>query len=288
MHPAKSIILFTTLSGLGFGLMVIFGLGLPNVTGFTALVFTALALGLASAGLIASLFHLGNPQRFIKALTQIRTSWLSREGVLSILTMTTFGLFGLLLYFDMRITILGYLASLLALATIFSTAMIYAQLRTVPRWYTALTPMLFLAYALAGGLLLGAQMQASLWACLALLALQLAHWVRGRSAINASGSTAETATGLGAIGAVRLLESPHTARNYVTTEMVFRIGRGRASQLKIVVIVLMLLQIAILGIAPAGHIMAAIVILLHLASTLTARWLFFAESEHLVSLYYNK
>ena len=288
MHPAKSIILFTSLSGLGFGLMVIFGLGLTNVSGFTALVFTALALGLASAGLIASLFHLGNPQRFIKALTQIRTSWLSREGVLSILTMTISGLFGLLLYFDIRFAILGYLASLLALATIFSTAMIYAQLRTVPRWYTALTPALFLAYALAGGLLLGSQMQSSLWACLALLALQFTHWVRGRSALNASGSTAETATGLGAIGAVRLLESPHTARNYVTTEMVFRIGRGRASQLKIVVIVLMLLQIAILGIAPAGHIMAAIVILLHLASTLTARWLFFAESEHLVSLYYNK
>ena len=34
MHPAPSVILFTTLSGIGFGLLAFLGLGLPVVTGW--------------------------------------------------------------------------------------------------------------------------------------------------------------------------------------------------------------------------------------------------------------
>jgi len=288
MHPAKSIILFTTLSGLGFGLMAVFGLGLTAVSGLTALIFTLMALGLAGAGLLASLFHLGNPQRFVKALTQVRTSWLSREGVLSLLTMAAFGSYGGLLFLGIRLDLLGYLSSIFALATIFATAMIYAQLRTVPRWNSWLTPALFMAYAICGGLLLGAQLELAKWASLALFVLQIAHWMRGRTALTASGSSAETATGLGSIGTVRLLESPHTARNYVTTEMAFRVARARVGQLKLAVIVMMIAQSMLLFVFTANHMMAALVIALHMAMTLTSRWLFFAESEHVVSLYYNK
>src|SRR5687768_1121141 len=86
MHPAFSMIIFTTLSGLGYGLAIVLGFGFLD----PALVTTKLAylasLALIGTGLIASLFHLGNPQRAWRALSQWRSSWLSREGVMAIAT----------------------------------------------------------------------------------------------------------------------------------------------------------------------------------------------------------
>lgn len=82
MHPAPpSVIIFTTLSGLGFGLFAFLGLGLPDVSGWVAFVFFAVAYALSCAGgLVASTFHLGNPKNAIYAFSQWRSSWLSREG----------------------------------------------------------------------------------------------------------------------------------------------------------------------------------------------------------------
>src|SRR3546814_16561641 len=59
------------------------GDGLPATT---RLVATLLALALASAGLLASFWHLGKPLRAWRAFSQWRTSWLSREGVAAVLT----------------------------------------------------------------------------------------------------------------------------------------------------------------------------------------------------------
>ena len=47
MHPAPSVIIFTTLSGLGFGLLVWLGMGFPFVTGWVAFAFFAIAYALA-------------------------------------------------------------------------------------------------------------------------------------------------------------------------------------------------------------------------------------------------
>ena len=94
MHPAPSVIVFTTLSGLGFGLLFWLGLGLPAVTGWTAFAFFAIAYLLAVGGLMASTFHLGRPERALKAFTQWRSSWLSREGWASVATLLVMALFG--------------------------------------------------------------------------------------------------------------------------------------------------------------------------------------------------
>ena len=80
MHPAPSVIIFTSLSGLGFGLLTFLGFGMPAPTGLVAFVFFAIAYLLAVGGLVASTFHLGHPERAIKAFTQWKTSWLSREA----------------------------------------------------------------------------------------------------------------------------------------------------------------------------------------------------------------
>ena len=52
MHPTPSVIIFTALSGLGFGLLVFLGLQMPDVTGGVAFIFFAIGFGLAVGGLI--------------------------------------------------------------------------------------------------------------------------------------------------------------------------------------------------------------------------------------------
>src|SRR5215468_11692219 len=84
MHPALSIIVFTTLSGLGYGLAAVLGLGLLDPSALATKLAHLLALGMIAGGLLSSTLHLGNPQRAWRALTQWRSSWLSREGVMAI------------------------------------------------------------------------------------------------------------------------------------------------------------------------------------------------------------
>ena len=81
MHPAPSIIMFTALSGVGFGLLIWLGLGVPALSGWAAFWAFGLAYGLSVVGLISSTLHLGHPERALKAFSQWRSSWLSREGV---------------------------------------------------------------------------------------------------------------------------------------------------------------------------------------------------------------
>ena len=154
MNPAPSVIIFTSLSGLGFGLMFFLGFGMPAVTGWVAFAFFFVAYALAVGGLLASTLHLGNPQRAMKAFSQWRTSWLSREGVSAVLTLLVMAVYATgLIFFDKDLQIVGWIAALLSLLTVFTTSKIYNQLKTVPRWHMPLTPVLFLTYALAGGAL---------------------------------------------------------------------------------------------------------------------------------------
>ena len=96
MHPAASIIVFTTLSGAGFGLVAFFCLGFLGSDREVLLVGAGAAIALTTVGLLASTFHLRNPQRAWRALSQWRTSWLSREGVLAIVTLIAFAAFAYL------------------------------------------------------------------------------------------------------------------------------------------------------------------------------------------------
>src|SRR5260370_30064530 len=87
VHPALSIVFFTTASGAGFALLFLMGIGVPlgllpddrwfGVAGLLT------AFVLAAGGLVSSVFHLRHPERAWRALSQWRSSWLSREGVLA-------------------------------------------------------------------------------------------------------------------------------------------------------------------------------------------------------------
>ncbi|MGR3659795.1 MAG: dimethyl sulfoxide reductase anchor subunit family protein, partial [Paracoccaceae bacterium] len=231
MHPAPSVIIFTALSGLGFGLFAWLGIGMPLVSGVGAFVFFAIAYVLAVGGLLASLLHLGNPQRFLKAFSQWRSSWLSREAWLSVAALCVMGAYAIgAIFFGVRLVWLGWLGAALSLGTVFATSMIYTSIKAVPRWHHFSTPVLFLLLSVAGGALLAGQIGASIPLLLFAGAWQLLVWHWGDRQFEKQGSTIETATGLGG-GSVRLFEGPHTGTSYLTREMVMQVGRKHAKNL---------------------------------------------------------
>lgn len=289
MHPAPSVIIFTTFSGLGFGLLFWLGLGLPAPTGWVAFAFFLIAYLGAVGGLLASTFHLGHPERAIKAFSQWKTSWLSREGICAVATLLIMAVYGAgLVFLGTKITILGWLGALGALGTVFTTSMIYAQLSTVPRWKHWTTPALFLSLSLGGGALLSGNITAAIVLLLIAAALQIFAWAIGDTRLSASGTSIETATGLGTIGKVRAFEPPHTGTNYLLREFVHIVGRKHATQLRIIALILgfaVPLALLALGIT---HLAAVLAVLSHIAGVLCLRWLFFAQAEHVVGLYYGK
>lgn len=309
MHPALSVIVFTTFSGIGFGLMALLGLGLGKPDLAFQWTATVAAFAFAVIGLMSSTLHLRSPSRAILAFSQWRSSWLSREGVASILTLGVFGLYSLaVLFVDTRLPALGIVAAMLAMVTVFTTSMIYAQLRTVPHWATWLTSAAFLCFAIAGALLALAALTAvsgsagsgayAQWAIAALLVawvVKFVWWRRATSTdLNAAGSGIGDATGLGRLGTVRPFEPPHTSPNYVMREMVFVVGRRRARALRRLAVMLGAVAPVVLAVpaalsAPSGvaalPLLAAFV--LHVGGMLAERWLFFAEAEHAVGSFYG-
>lgn len=310
MNPAPSIVFFTAASGAGYGLL--FWLGALRALGWAAGAQPAfgaaavlLALALVTAGLLSSLAHLGNPRRAWRALSQWRSSWLSREGVAAVLTYPPALLLLLALWFDRpaAAALAGLLSAAGAAATVYCTAMIYASLETVRQWrHPLVVPGYFAMAAFSGAALLAAL--AAAWGLrgpvlapatlavlggVAALALKAAYW----RAVDAGlpGPTAESATSLGAIGRVRPLDPPHTQQNYLLREMGFRVARKHAARLRAVALSAgfaapaALALLALAG-APAAPLLA-LGALLALLGVLVERWLMFAEATHTVMLYYR-
>jgi len=289
MHPASSVIIFNTFSGLGFGLLFWLGLGAVVPTGIGAFIWFAIAYLLAVGGLIASTFHLGHPERAIKAFSQWKTSWLSREGVCAVFALVVMAIYGAgLVFAGTRLGFIGVIGGLASLGVVFTTAMIYTQMQTVPRWRHWTTPAMYLLLSISGGALLSGQIRTA--AVLLILAgvVQIYAWGTGDTRFEAAGTTMGTATGLGHIGNVRAFEPPHTGTNYLMREFIHQVGRKHADQLRIITIGLAFILPVILLLFPFSHIFAILAVLSHIAGVLTLRWLFFAQAEHVVGLYYGK
>jgi sulfite dehydrogenase (quinone) subunit SoeC len=308
VHPSSSVIFFTTASGAGYGLLALLGVLAPfgvlpddRIFGLVAL---ALALGAITAGLVASLFHLGQRQRAWRAFSQWRSSWLSREGVAAVATFVPAGLFGIAwVFFGIVSKTAGLLSAFGAMATVFCTAMIYRSLKPVPRWHNRWVVPNYLALGLMSGILwlmlllqiFGPRpdFHGAVPVVIALAAfLKLAYW-RFIDRAPAS-STAGSATGLGSFGTVRLFEAPHTSENYLLKEMAFSIARKHAAKLRRIAMVLGFGLPFLLSFVPfvasgwpaAGAAVLAAV--LGTAGIFVERWLFFAEAQHAVTLYYGR
>ncbi|MFL6593443.1 MAG: dimethyl sulfoxide reductase anchor subunit family protein [Luteimonas sp.] len=312
MNPALSVIAFTTLSGAGYGLLAWTALAaLLQQPARPLLLSLLLALGLVTAGLLSSLGHLGQPQRAWRAVSQWRTSWLSREGVASLATyVPALGLATALLPAmiggDERTSrvALGWAGVacalaliLLALATVACTAMIYASLKPVPAWRHRLVLPVYLLFALyCGGLLAlgfaatGAMTPACVLLSFGALALAACKW-RYWHAIDAPlPLTRGDAVGLPA-REVALFERPMTESNYITREMAFVVARKHARRLRTIALVLVaVVPVACLAVAAGADMLRSPLCIVAAASALAGafveRWLFFAQARHLVTLYY--
>ena len=319
MHPALSVIFFTTLSGAGYGLLCWAALGAlgGSAAPRTLLAATLLALVMATAGLLASFWHLGKPMRAWRAFSQWRTSWLSREGVAALLAYVPALLFAAMLLPAMigphalgepvayggrgiavALALLGC-----ALATVVCTAMIYASLKPIPAWGHRLVLPGYLGFALlCGGLLLVAldaslagrapsplAANALLFLAAALGALKLHYW----RSIDAAALPATRGDAVGLPGrTVSVFERPNTEANYITREMAFVVARAHAERLRgLALLLFAIAPIACLlaigrvpGVAPAAWLWIAAIAAL--AGAFVERWLFFAQARHIVTLYY--
>ena len=302
MRPAWSIIFFTTISGLGLGLAgwIILGL-LPLMTPASVMGVGIATLALIGVGLISSTFHLGHPERAWRALSQWRSSWLSREGVLAVVVMAGLAGWFLAAYGGVRVPFWANLVLLVLLyVTVYATSMIYASLKTVARWHHPLTPVCYLMFAAAGGLLAtlallailrlpitAALAQAAIVLMLSAWGVKLAWWRLAGMARHAG--SIESATGLGQLGAVRPLMPPHTEENYLQHEMGFVVARKHADKLRMIAVALGGgVPVLILLLAPASAGALAVAVLAHIAGMFVERWLFFAEAKHVVTLYYGE
>jgi DMSO reductase anchor subunit len=313
MHPALSVIFFTSLSGAGYGLLFWSALAaLFNwMRPVPLLAAVVLGLLLVTIGLLSSVGHLGKPQRAWRAFSQWRTSWLSREGVMAVATYVPAVALLLVVLGDlsahgvMHVGAPGVIACslLLVLAplTVYCTAMIYASLKPIPAWcHSFVTPVYLLFALLTGGLLCAtvAGLQGAVGNSVAMggmlvaIVLGAVKW-RYWHDIDNTPLTQTRADAVGLPGRnVSVFERPHTESNYLTREMGFIVARKHARRLRRIAIVLFAL-VPVLLLLPVWlfvHLDAApwlaAAALSALAGAFVERWLFFAEAKHLVTLYY--
>ncbi|HRD84225.1 MAG TPA: dimethyl sulfoxide reductase anchor subunit [Rubrivivax sp.] len=333
MNPAFSVILLTTLIGAGQGLFLalvtvqshaVFGL-LPAAAGGALYVPGSLsALLLLVAGLGASFFHLGRPERAWRSAAMWRTSWLSREVIVLPVFMAVVALYLVLQLagadrddtdFRNRMNafsvvtgiavlvavFIGALGTLLAFALFVCTGMIYACLRFLAEWSTPLTPLNFTLMGGASGFTVAAALAAALepalvpflagWALvLTLLAGigRLASLVR--NARLRPRSTLQTAIGVKHPQVVQ--RSMGFMGGSFNTREFFH--HARPATLRAVKPVFLLLAFVLpLGLLAAGRAefqataMLASAAVVQGLGLVAERWFFFAQARHPQNLYYQ-
>ncbi|MEC7195200.1 MAG: DmsC/YnfH family molybdoenzyme membrane anchor subunit [Pseudomonadota bacterium] len=289
MHPAPSIILFTVLSGFGFGLISIIGLlqFLSVISMFDLIIYSIIGVIFATVGLVSSFFHLANKKNAIKSLSQWQTSWLSREAIASIFCLLV--VFGNIIWAVSQnnyISEVGVVLFFLSLFTIFTTSMIYAQLKTVPSWNNALTPAIFVCAALTGGAILLTD-YASLVLLLVFGTLQISFWYIADRGFQDKETSVGTALGYNKNEEIRPFDVAHTNRNYLLNEMVYKVARKHSVKIRYISFFMaFVFPMSLILIFPNNFSVSVSAITIHLIGIYFSRWLFFAEAKHSVSFYY--
>jgi DMSO reductase anchor subunit len=323
MHPAFSVIFLTTLIGTGQGLFLALYTGqvyslanlLPAQEGqsFYAL-GSLLSLGLLAAGLVASFFHLGHPERGWRAASQWRTSWLSREVIALPVFMALVLAFAVVHWFGWTqpwfvvkghvpvdaSLVIGFLASVVAFLLYFFTAMIYASLRFLQEWHHWLTAVNYTLLGIASGFLLTAAFAAWLgvdlvvfygtWGAVFTVAAAV---TRGASLYRNTRiqpkSSARTAIG------VRHTQVQQRAQGFMggsfNTREFFH-GRSAATLRGVRAAFLVLVFVAPLVLLAGSYLLGSPYLPLaafgvQYLGLLAERWYFFAEARHPQNLYYQ-
>ena len=308
MNPAYSIIFFTVSSGAGYGLLALLGLAASSHGKASSMAFALASVGVAlvliAAGLISSTAHLGRPDRAWRAFSQWRSSWLSREGIAAIATFPMALGFACtwsgLVDAPALIAPLGILSALLSGITVFCTSMIYASLKTIPAWSTWFTVPTYFAFALATGSSLlnviafifgrfqtdAGRFMAFLTIMLifAAIVLKWLYWSKLRA--NKGQYSMGEATGLGE--GVRQWEVPHTSTNFIMKEMGYQVARSHGVKLQRLCMIALDVGFFAAFLSPAWPSLVFVTAFALIFAAWVERWLFFAQGEHVVQLFYGK
>lgn len=322
MKPPFSVIFLTTLIGIGQGLfLALFTVQLysffdllpdQDSRSFYA-TGSAVALVFLVAGLVASFFHLGHPERAWRSAAMWRTSWLSREVIVLPAFMGTVFLYGVTHWFNWHIPIielgsghhvdltliLGAAGTFFGFALFVCTGMIYACLRFMQEWHTPLTPLNFTLLGGASGFLV-ASVFASLaspeltnfyagWA-IALTVLALLGRVASlmRNAHIRPISSLSTAIGIKHPNIVQI--SPGSMGGSFNTRAFFH-GKS-ASFIRIIkpafIVLTFILPLILLAFGITTPHLLIVAVVTQYAGLLAERWFFFAEVNHPQNLYYQR
>lgn len=303
MRPAWSVVLFTTLAGAGQGLFL--ALIAAELAGLASrellLAGSLLSFGLLAAGLVASFFHLGHPERAWRSAAMWRTSWLSREVIVLPALMAAVFAWGSAHYlgFSREIILsLGTAGALLAVALFVCTGMIYACLKFLQEWHTPLTVVNYTALGSASGLTAAAALAAWLhpplapsFAAAALALGALAYLLRlaslARNARLRSKSTLASAIGVKHPKIAQIAQGA-MGGSFNTREFFHGRPREVVRAVRWSFLVLVFPVPAIL-LAFFSHSTAMLVTAFaaQYAGLLAERWYFFAEARHPQNLYYQ-
>ena len=302
MNPAFSVIFLTTLIGAGQGLflaLVAVDMGLLGSSAVRDPAFfvrgDAIALALLVAGLVASFFHLGHPERAWRAVAMWRTSWLSREVIVLPLFMAVVALHGVCHYSGSNCaTITGAVGAVLCLALFYITAMNYVCIKFLQEWVTPLTIVNYTLLGCASGFTLATALAAALepalapalarWALIltvAAAAARIASLVR--NARLRPKSTLQSAIGIPHPHIVQKAQG-FMGSSFNTRE--FFHGKTRAV-VQSVKWGFLLLAFAVPALLLATGTSAALAFVIQFAGLLAERWFFFAEARHPQNLYYQ-
>jgi len=323
MHPAFSVIFLTTLIGAAQGLFLALFTGQfyasvkliePQGADFYV-IGSAVSLALLVAGLGASFFHLGRPERAWRAASKWRTSWLSREVIVLPAMMAVVFFYGLFhgvgwtepffvagggaLPIDITF-ILGIIGTLVAFALFVCTAMIYASVKFLEEWHSPYTVANFIFLGMASGFMLAAAYSAYLgnhligfygtWAVIFTLiglGTRAASLFRNRALKHKS--SLQTAIGV-RHKAIEQKSQGFTAGSFNTREFFHHQGPETLRLVRLAFLVLVF-PVPILLIAIAYALESAtlpiLAFLIQYLGLLAERWYFFAEANHPQNLYYQ-
>jgi sulfite dehydrogenase (quinone) subunit SoeC len=307
MHPAFSILFFTTLAGTAQGLIVLLAIavlsGMALGNGFL-LMAVGLAEVLLIAGLAASFLHLGRKMRAWRAVLMWRTSWMSREVIVLPAFIGLVAVWWLLLARRSNALpswVLPWVLIFGALALWYCTAMIYACLRFIEEWAHPLTVINFTLIGLSSGFVLGCALAAMAGEVKLLqaaspfaLAFTLLAWFTRALALRRNGaikhkSTLQSATGI--MSATLVQKSMGmSAGAFNTREFFHGASQLALKNVKLGFIVLAFAVPSLLlmwGVSIQQGWLFVLALVAQAPGLIAERWFFFAQAKHPQNLYYQ-
>jgi len=321
MKPAISVILLTTLIGAGQGLfLAYYGAELlallsviPNVPLHGSAVAGIVSLLLLIAGLIASFFHLGHPERAWRAAAKWRTSWLSREVIALPTAMLLVLAYAVLKFmgnsqivFNLAdgnpvslATGIGFFGMFAVLALYLCTAMIYACLKFLRQWYSPLTVFNFFLMGTASGFTLAAAISTQMdphlfeyfvgWAML----LALAAFVSRYASLMRNKKLRSPSTLQSAIGVhhptIRQMAQGAMGGSFNTRAFIHTYGPAvvKLARRFFLVAAFIVPVILLLASNETSLTICLLAFLIQFIGLLVERWYFFIEAEHPQNVYYQ-